>query len=283
MMFRRGILIILTAVMALPGCALVRRFEEPTSPITSEPPLAAEADEQAPQPLAAEFQRLPLESATSSPPAVQLVTLNAPLPQADPASAELPQNPFEDDAPEPPEPAGELLDLGTDQAPEPSGNAVSPNPIPARSPLDETLPRPLADPAFSGSAPGGDEDDDDVPFLQVMPIPEQEECVDENPLWLDEVIHSVAQSFPMVEAALTEIGIAEGKALAAWGSFDTNLSGHSKNQPLGFYENYRQGIKLARPLWNGGEVYGGYRIGRGEFEPWYLERETNAGGEFHVG
>ncbi len=34
---------------------------------------------------------------------------------------------------------------------------------------------------------------------------------------------------------------------------------------------------------NGGELYSGYRIGRGEFEPWYKERETNEGGELKSG
>ena len=30
-------------------------------------------------------------------------------------------------------------------------------------------------------------------------------------------------------------------------------------------------------------MFAGYRNGRGIFEPWYLERETNKGGEFKVG
>ena len=30
-------------------------------------------------------------------------------------------------------------------------------------------------------------------------------------------------------------------------------------------------------------MFGGYRLGRGNFQPWYLERETNEGGEFKAG
>ncbi len=50
-----------------------------------------------------------------------------------------------------------------------------------------------------------------------------------------------------------------------------------------FYRNYRQGIGLARNC--GGVVYlsAGYRIGRGEFQPWYKERETDESGEFKIG
>ncbi|MEZ6054327.1 MAG: TolC family protein, partial [Planctomycetaceae bacterium] len=34
---------------------------------------------------------------------------------------------------------------------------------------------------------------------------------------------------------------------------------------------------------HGGEAFAGYRIGRGDFQPWYLERQTNGSGEFKAG
>ncbi len=34
---------------------------------------------------------------------------------------------------------------------------------------------------------------------------------------------------------------------------------------------------------HGGEIFGGYRVGRGSFEPWYQERQTNDAGEFKAG
>ena len=43
----------------------------------------------------------------------------------------------------------------------------------------------------------------------------------------------------------------------------------------------RTGFEQA--LFSGGEVFAGYRIGRGNFQPWFGERETNDGGEFNVG
>jgi outer membrane protein TolC len=102
-------------------------------------------------------------------------------------------------------------------------------------------------------------------------------------LTLPNVLVSVADSYPEIEIAIGEIEAANGKVLASWGEFDTVASAHSISQPLGFYQTYRNGVGLARPLYEGGEVYGTYRIGDGNFEPWYGERETNEGGEFKAG
>ena len=100
---------------------------------------------------------------------------------------------------------------------------------------------------------------------------------------LDQVIESVRNCYPEIEIAIGEIESANGKILASWGEFDQVLSAHSISQPLGFYQTYRNGVGLNRPLYSGGEVYGTYRIGDGNFEPWYGERETNEGGEFKAG
>lgn len=102
-------------------------------------------------------------------------------------------------------------------------------------------------------------------------------------LTLPDVLESVARSYPEIEIAIGEIETANGKVLASWGEFDTVASAHSISQPLGFYQTYRNGVGLARPLYEGGEVYSTYRIGDGNFEPWYGERETNEGGEFKAG
>jgi outer membrane protein TolC len=103
------------------------------------------------------------------------------------------------------------------------------------------------------------------------------------PLSLEDVINSVYQSYPLLESAYLENTVALGKQVAAWGEFDTKLKAGSENLPLGFYENYRQSAGFLRPLYGGGEVFGGYRVGRGVFQPWYLERQTNEGGEFKAG
>ena len=105
----------------------------------------------------------------------------------------------------------------------------------------------------------------------------------DTPLSLDSVIASVYQSYPMLLAALQNRSLAFGKQVGASGAFDTKIKGASENGALGFYQTYRQSIGLVQPTYWGGEVFGGYRIGRGDYQPWYLERQTNDGGEFKAG
>ncbi|MDG2221386.1 MAG: TolC family protein [Rubripirellula sp.] len=102
-------------------------------------------------------------------------------------------------------------------------------------------------------------------------------------LALADVIASVYRSFPEINQARQEYRRADGQLLAAYGSFDTNLRASSLSEPTGFYRNYRNGISAARQTWWGGNVSAGYRIGRGGFQPWYRERETEKGGEFKLG
>lgn len=127
----------------------------------------------------------------------------------------------------------------------------------------------------------------------VVAQPEFTEEVDAGPvqpiadanaqLSLPQILNSVAECFPEIEVALGEIATADGKQLASQGAFDSRLSAHSISQPLGFYQTYRNGIGIAQPVFTGGEVYGTYRIGDGNFEPWFGERETNEAGEFKAG
>lgn len=105
----------------------------------------------------------------------------------------------------------------------------------------------------------------------------------ENMITLDQLLASVAGCYPEIDAAIGEIERANGEVLAAWGNFDQKFTAHSISQPLGFYQTYRNGVGVSQPLFGGGEVYGTYRIGDGNFEPWYGERETNEAGEFKAG
>ena len=104
-----------------------------------------------------------------------------------------------------------------------------------------------------------------------------------NPLALDDVIRSVQQTYPLYLAALLDRGIAEGQQVMAWGEFDTQLKAFGIAAPEGFYETYRNGVALNQPVFRGGYVYGGYKIGRGNFQPWFGERETNDAGELSAG
>jgi len=100
---------------------------------------------------------------------------------------------------------------------------------------------------------------------------------------LDAVIDSVYRAYPLLEAAVQQRTIALGEQMQALGEFDLKVTAASENQPTGFYETYRQRVGFVQPRYEGGNFFGGYRIGRGNFEPWYKERETNDGGEFRVG
>ena len=109
------------------------------------------------------------------------------------------------------------------------------------------------------------------------------EAVPASQLSLQQVIDSVYRSYPMLQAALLSRNIAAGQQTGALGAFDTKLKGASENGPIGFYETYRQSVGVVKPTYWGGEVFGGYRIGRGEMQPWYQERVTDDGGEFKAG
>lgn len=117
------------------------------------------------------------------------------------------------------------------------------------------------------------------PASEGLPLPPP----DPAPLTLDDVVTTVYASYPALDAATRERQIAAGLQLAAQGNFDLNLVGETLTEPLGYYENYRYGLGAKQYHWNGGQTFAGYRLGRGNFEPWYLERETNKGGEFKAG
>lgn len=102
-------------------------------------------------------------------------------------------------------------------------------------------------------------------------------------LTLSDVVASTYRAFPLIEIARLQAGVAGGQQTTALGAYDTKLDYYSLNQGVGYYENSRSGISLARQTWWGGYASAGYRIGRGSFEPWYKERETNKGGEVYVG
>ncbi|MBL8854144.1 MAG: TolC family protein [Planctomycetaceae bacterium] len=106
-----------------------------------------------------------------------------------------------------------------------------------------------------------------------------------GPTWVDlpTVIDAAVRYFPAVQETLALRDISAGDQLAALGQFDYKLKAMSVAMPLGFYENNRTGLSAEQPLWNGGEITGGYRLGRGDIQPWYQERLTNEGGELALG
>lgn len=104
-----------------------------------------------------------------------------------------------------------------------------------------------------------------------------------NKLTIADVVASVAQSFPLLEQSRQQAGVTAGESMSAIGFYDHKLRGSTLSDPTGVYRNYRNDIGVARQLWWGGYLSAGYRIGRGDFEPWYKERETDKGGEYKIG
>ncbi|MEM0927422.1 MAG: TolC family protein, partial [Planctomycetota bacterium] len=106
--------------------------------------------------------------------------------------------------------------------------------------------------------------------------------LEQQQLTIADVIASVYRAYPEVMAARQFLPEAGGQLLQAYGAYDTKLKAHTINEPLGFYSNSRHQIGVARQTWWGGYVSAGYRIGRGRYAPWYLERQTEDGGEIKV-
>jgi len=102
-------------------------------------------------------------------------------------------------------------------------------------------------------------------------------------LQLQDVIDSLYASYPLLEAAFLSRSVAAGELLATQGEFDLKLKGGGTSGALGFYETNRLGAGASQALFSGGEIFGGYKVGRGNFQPWFGERETNDGGEFSAG
>lgn len=117
----------------------------------------------------------------------------------------------------------------------------------------------------------------DVEEIPVREVPRT------NVLLLNDVIGGVYTSFPLLQAAFFSRNVAAGEQVAARGGFDLKLKAASETGPTGYYETYRHSAGMLQPLYNGADVFAGYRVGRGYYQPWYLERQTNDGGEFKAG
>ncbi len=164
----------------------------------------------------------------------------------------------------------------------PPGFSQSPptrTPPPQISPL---LPTAVGDPQVGNDQQAGDGRQGGE-VIEELPTGSENLPAREGVLTLNAVLQSVYESYPLVRVALEQRTIAAGRLLETQGAFDLKLKGGGTSGPLGFYQTNRLGTGLEQALFSGGEVFAGYRIGRGNFQPWYGERETDDGGEFKAG
>ena len=105
-----------------------------------------------------------------------------------------------------------------------------------------------------------------------------------EPLTLEDVLESVAETHPTIERAGMSVARADGEALAARGGFDPVLSIRGLWSPIGYYDNGQVETQLRQPtpLW-GASVYAGYRIGWGSYPPYRGGYQTLSGGELRAG
>ena len=128
------------------------------------------------------------------------------------------------------------------------------------------------------------ESDDEAMKSSEKPlVAETSAAINPRALQLQTVLSSTLNYYPEIESVLQESAIAQAELLQAQGGFDTKLKASSENTPVGFYETYRSNFGIEQPTFNGGSVFAGYRFGRGDIEPWYLERNTNELGELKLG
>ncbi|AKJ03351.1 outer membrane protein TolC [Archangium gephyra] len=121
-------------------------------------------------------------------------------------------------------------------------------------------------------------------LLVVMGTAPRAQARDEAPLTLEEVLDSVRQQHPGMEAARQGVATAEAELLSAQGGFDTLLKAKGVYVPFSYYPHERLDAVVEQPTPLGGtRLFAGYRLGQGKFPTYYGEYETLSGGELRAG
>ncbi len=103
-------------------------------------------------------------------------------------------------------------------------------------------------------------------------------------LGLDDVMRSVRDHYPLVEAARQEQRAAEGDWNVARGAFEPSLRLRGAGEPLSGYSNLRLDALFEQPLAPAGmNLFGGYRLGVGDFAVYDGKLKTNDFGELRAG
>ncbi len=103
------------------------------------------------------------------------------------------------------------------------------------------------------------------------------------PLTLGEVLASVEATYPLLDAARSDIEAAEAEQLAADGAFDPLWRTRASLFAGGYgYGRLDMLVEEPTPLW-GASFFVGYRYGRGKIQDYYQELETLQYGELRAG
>ncbi len=103
-------------------------------------------------------------------------------------------------------------------------------------------------------------------------------------LTLAEVLASVAEHDPRLDAAEQAIAGADGKLLSARGGFDTRARVRGMVEPIGYYRSGVIDVRVEQPTPAYGlTAWAGWRIGVGDFPVYEGKLLTTAGGEVSAG
>lgn len=103
-------------------------------------------------------------------------------------------------------------------------------------------------------------------------------------LTLERVLESSIRHHPQILRALAEARAQRGRALAARGAFDLSFEQDYYGIMSGFYDGWNLNSQLTKELpYLNGRIFGGYRVGDGEFPLYADELNVLDGGELRFG
>jgi len=106
----------------------------------------------------------------------------------------------------------------------------------------------------------------------------------ERELTLDTLLRSVNVSYPQIIAARLQVTKSRGEYMSALGQFDPKVRSRLRQLPVGGYVSKYNNSELDVPtLYNGLKLFGGYRVGVGDFPIYYQNYLTNNKGEYRAG
>ncbi|MFP5503602.1 MAG: TolC family protein, partial [Candidatus Sericytochromatia bacterium] len=117
-----------------------------------------------------------------------------------------------------------------------------------------------------------------------LAAPAVAQAPDPAPLRLETVLQETLRRHPLLRSAAAELEAAEGEAMAALGTFDLTARANGQIEEPSYYATRRLDAWLEQytPFW-GATLYGGYRLGRGDFAPYDAKLATNDLGEWRGG